>query len=69
MVPFNVNKLRVSRIEHFVAVGAGVVAREMGVFNMSHHVASVRTLFHALETVKQVVIHFLDAGIDIVQVS
>ena len=59
---------RVSGIEDFCAVVTMVISGKMGIFNVRHHVPFKIAHLATLETLVQILIHFLNAGIDIVHV-
>ena len=62
-------KKRISGIEDFCAVVTMVISREVGIFNVGHHVPFKTAHLTTLQTLVQILIHFLNAGIDIVHVS
>ena len=59
---------RVSRFEDMVTVVATVISRKVCVFDVCHHVPFKTTHLATLETLVQILIHFLNAGIHIVHV-
>ena len=68
MGPSYVNEQRVSGIENFCTVVTMVISGKVCVLNVCNHVSFQATHLAALQTLVQILIHFLNAGIDIVRV-